>query len=122
MILTEIFIFKLFYLYQFQVYSIVVTQSYTLQSLLPDIFSTQLASYVVIAVLLLLLNIGIGSRERERKGKREKHQLVASHLHPNQVPNLQPRCTMTRNWTHDPLGSQDNIPTNWVTLTGPQYY
>ena len=32
-------------------------------------------------------------RERGRKGERagEKHQSVASHMHPNQGPNLQPK-------------------------------
>ena len=41
--------------YQFQVYSIVVRQSYTLQNALPDISRTQLAPYIVITVLPTIL-------------------------------------------------------------------
>ena len=42
---------------------------------------------------ILVLERGEG-RERERERNidgREKHQSVASHTHPNQGPNLQPR-------------------------------
>lgn len=45
----------LYYFYQFWVYSIEVTQSYTLLSDPPNISSTHLASYIVIPLLLTLL-------------------------------------------------------------------
>ena len=38
--------------------------------------------------------------EREEGTQREKHQLVASHMHPNQGRNPQPS------------GEEDNTPTN----------
>ena len=54
-------------------------------------------------LIFLFLDSGEGKeKERERNiNVREKHQLVASPMHPNQETNPQPRCALTGNWTRD---------------------
>ena len=73
--------------------------------------------------LFIYLNIVV-SREKEGREKekernidvREKHQSVASHIHSNRGPNLQPRRVPWLGTEPATLWSTEQCPTHWATL------